>query len=127
MRLDPQATSVIVRVEVVGPLGSRLVSMAVDTGATYVVVPWRIAEALGYNPAIAPRRITIATVTSVESLPLIKLRWVRALEGEAQDVEAVCHDLASGGTVDGLLGLSFLKHFDIDLHFKRGVLELRGS
>jgi len=45
-----------------------------------------------------------------------------ALGHKAEGIEVACHDLPAK---DGLLGLSFLKHFDIDLHFKKGLLEIR--
>jgi clan AA aspartic protease (TIGR02281 family) len=125
MRLDPNAPIIIVSVEIGGESGSKLVDMALDTGATYVMIPWQVAEALGHDPAVSTRRVNLTTASSVEIAPLITLRWVRALDQEFTDVDAACHDLPPGSRVQGLLGLSFLKYFDVDLHFLRGVLEAR--
>ncbi len=125
MRLDPNEPVVVVSVEVVGDNGSRWVDMALDTGATYMMIPWEVAESIGYDPAVSRRRIRLTTASSVEVAPLITLRLVKALGNEISSVDTACHDLPSGSRVQGLLGLSFLKHLDIDLHFKRGILEAR--
>ncbi len=125
MQVDPRAPVIVVDVELSGEAGSRVVDMALDTGATCVMVPWAVAEALGYDPALSRRRTNIATASSVEVAPVITIKKVRALGVEVEDVEAVCHDLPPGARVRGLLGLSFLRHCDIDLHFKRGVVEAR--
>lgn len=126
MRLDASAPIIVVEVELVGESATRIVDMALDTGATYTVVPWVVAEALGYAPAASGRRVNLTTASSVEVVPLISLKGTRALGVEATEVETACHDLPPGSPVEGLLGLSFLRSFDIDLHFRQGVLELRG-
>ena len=32
--------------------------MALDTGATYTMIPWEIAEALGYQPQRSKEKVT---------------------------------------------------------------------
>jgi len=117
----------VVPVELIGGPQSRVVDMALDTGATFVMVPWHVAEALGHDPAVSRKRTTLTTASSVEVTPIVTFKSVRALALEVQDIETVCHDLPPGSRVEGLLGLSFLKHLDLDVHFRRGVLEARGS
>jgi len=125
MRLDPEASLIVVTVALTGDAGTRLVDMALDTGATYVMIPWHTAEALGYDPAVSRSRINLTTASSVEVAPLITLKSVKALGVEVQNVDAICHDLPPGSRVEGLLGLSFLKHLDINLHFKAKDLEAK--
>jgi len=48
-----------------------------------------------------------------------------ALGHKVDHVNVACHDLPPKSRVDGLLGLSFLKHFDINLYLKKGVLEIK--
>lgn len=125
MRLDPEASAITLQVEVQGERASRAITMVLDTGATYVVIPWDIAEALGYDPVASQRTVDLATASSVEIAPLLTVRRVRALGVEAFDVDVLCYNLPAASGVQGLLGLSFLKHFDVDLHFRRQVLEAR--
>lgn len=125
MELDPQAPLIVVPVELAGDQGSRVVDMALDTGATYVLIPWHLAESLGYDPAVSPRKVRLTTASAVAVAPVITLKRMRALGHEQSDVVAACHDLPTGSRVEGLLGLSFLRRLDLDLHFKRRVLAAR--
>ncbi len=99
--------------------------MALDTAATYLMLPVDVAQFLGYELKKPKARINLTTASGTVQAPLIVLERVRVLGQEARRVEAVCRDLPPGSTVDGLLGLSFLKHFDTDVHYKRQTLELR--
>ncbi len=99
--------------------------MAVDTGATYVMIPLGVAEFLGYDLKRPKAKINLTTASGTMKAPLIVLDRVKILGREASQVEAVCHSLPPGSAVEGLLGLSFLKSFDTDIHYKRQVLELR--
>ena len=98
--------------------------MALDTGATYTMIPWDIAEAVGYEPAYSKRKVTIITASGVEKAPLIVVDKISALGKEAKDVECVVHDLPEASRIDGLLGLSFLKRFKICIDFRNGILEI---
>lgn len=85
--------------------------MALDTGATYTMIPWDIAEAIGYEPAYSKKKVKIITASGVEKAPLIVVDKVSVLGKEARDVECVVHDLPEASRIDGLLGLSFLRKF----------------
>jgi predicted aspartyl protease len=90
MRIDPQASIIVVQVELHGDTSTRVVDMALDTGATFVTIPRVVADGLGYDPSTAERRLNLATASSLEIVPLITLKGVRTLEVEATDVEAAC-------------------------------------
>lgn len=100
--------------------------MALDTGATYLMLPWDVAEVLGYDPARVREKVSITTASGMEIVPLLSLEKVKVLGKEVAGVKAFCHDLPSQSAVDGLLGLSFLSFFDIDLYFRQQKLELNG-
>jgi clan AA aspartic protease (TIGR02281 family) len=100
--------------------------MALDTGATYVMVPLHVLEALGYAPGKARKKLSITTASGTKTAPLVTLDRLKALGKSVAGVPAIGHDLPRQSPVDGLLGLSFLKWFDVDLHFRRQRLSLRG-
>jgi clan AA aspartic protease (TIGR02281 family) len=100
--------------------------MALDTGATRVMVSWHVLETLGYAPAKVRSKVSITTASGTEITPLVTLDKVKVLGKTVVKVLAVCHDLPPQSPVDGLLGLSFLKWFDVDLHFRRRKLEFSG-
>ena len=124
IRLEKDASIIVLEVELVGKIGKCKVDMALDTGATFVMIPWDIAESLGYDPASSPARTIITTASTIEKAPLITLEQVKVFDVEVDNIKVVVHDLPPKSRVDGLLGLSFLKHFDINLHFKKGSLEI---
>jgi len=55
----------------------------------------------------------------------MKVAKVKVLGKTAKNVPVVIHDLPPESAVDGLLGLSFLRNFVVEIDFKRGKLELR--
>ena len=122
-RFDPAGAIIPVLVELEGDV-TQFLTMAVDTGATYVILPWRVAEALGHDPATARQRVEITTASGVERVPLITIRSIRVAGETVQHVPALVHDLPPQSRVDGLLGLSFLRHFRVLVDFQDGRLEL---
>jgi clan AA aspartic protease (TIGR02281 family) len=102
----------------------RRLLMALDTGATYTMIPWDIAEALGYEPAISRRKVDIITASGVHKAPLITLSSIGALGKEAKNVDCVVHDLPQASRVEGLLSLSFLRNFTVLLDFRKGLLKI---
>ncbi|NMX22064.1 hypothetical protein C5S30_06465 [ANME-1 cluster archaeon GoMg4] len=122
-RIDPDAPVIAVYAELEGELIARP-KMAIDTGATYVLIPWEIAEVLGYQPELSKERMRIITASGVEKAPLITLKSIRVIGKKATDVKAVVHDLPPESYVDGLLGLSFIRRFKFCLDFQEGVLKI---
>ena len=98
--------------------------MALDTGATYIMIPWKIAKVLGLEPEVAKERIDMTTASGVEKVPLMNLESVSVLGKTAHNVKAIIHDLPHRSYVDGLLELSFLRYFNLHLNFGEGYLEL---
>ena len=125
MRLDPSASAIVVPVEVHRNGRYLTLAMVLDTGATFVALLVDIAESLGYNPTQSGRRVELITASAVLTAPLITVQRMRVLGVEASNVDTLCIDLPGDGRFRGLLGLSFLKHFDLDLHFRDRVMSIR--
>jgi len=125
MNIDAKDPVIIIKVECFGEKGSRILDLIFDTGSTYTMIPWKVAESLGYDPAFSRRRASIVTASTTETVPLLTIKAMVALGRKVDHVDVACHDLPPKSRVDGLLGLSFLKNFDIDLCFKKGILEIK--
>ena len=67
----------------------------------------------------------MTTPSGLVRAPMITLRSVEVLGAVAVDVRAACMDMPVSIGVGGLLGLSFLRNFDVDLHFRTGVIRFR--
>ena len=98
--------------------------MALDTGASLTVIPWSAAETLGLDPARSRRRVRFMTGSGMEAAPVLTIHAIEVLGVRVDHVPVLCHDLPQRSLVDGLLGLSFLRHCRLAIDFPRGVLEL---
>ena len=98
--------------------------MALDTGATYIMIPWDVAETLGLEPGLSKEKTEMITASGVEKTPIVTLEAVSVAGNEIRNIKALVHDLPPKSYVDGLLGLSFLKNFNIYFNFEQGFLEL---
>lgn len=124
IRFNPNSPVIVLEVTLESMVAKRRMKMAVDTGATYTMIPWEIAEALGYRPDISSQRITLVTASGVERVPLIKVDIIRILGKEIRDIEIVCHDLPARSYVDGLLELRSLRELKAKIDFDKGTLEI---
>jgi hypothetical protein len=64
---------IIVRLRIIGPTGSYVVRVALDTGATTTMINAGPLVAIGYDPALAANRVQITTGSGVEFVPLVTL------------------------------------------------------
>ena len=122
--LDPTKSIIPVEVLLEGPRGQLLLHMALDTGATYTIVPVGALQAIGYEPAASPARIEFFAAASVERRPVITVRAASAFGIRIARLPVVCHDLPPRSPVRGLLGLNFLKQIRLHLDFPRRRLSV---
>lgn len=99
-------------------------NLALDTGASYTMISSDAALDIGINPAKSNRQIDVTTGSGVILTPVVSIPIFRSLGQEIRNLEVLCHDLPSEGIVDGLLGLNFLKHFNVYLKFLDGTMEV---
>jgi len=125
MKISLQIPIIIERIKVVGPQASREVDMIFDTGARYTSFSWDTLKDIGYDPAGCPDRIPMITANGSIEVPLLKVEQINWENIVLKNVPVICHNIPELVSVDGLLGLSFLQHFEIFLNFKQGILEIK--
>ena len=91
------------------------------TSPQYTMIPWEIAEALGYKPEMLKEKVTLITASGVETASLIEIKKIKFLGEGLDNVPVVCHDLPPESYVTGLLGSSFLRHFKITIDYPKGI------
>jgi len=98
--------------------------MILDFGAMYTTISWELAKDLGYDPAGSSERVPIITANGVIEVPKLVVKRMGFRELFVDQVEVICHDIPDLAEIEGLVGLSFLKHFRVLMDFKGGVLEI---
>jgi len=89
--------------------------MALDTGARLTVITPGIAKELGLEPDGTELNVSITGATGTASAALLRVASVSVLGAEVRNLRVLCHPLPTRLKVDGVLGLNFLCHFDIEI------------
>ena len=121
---DSASGLIIVRANLRGPDGLATARLALDTGAVSTVIAWHIAVFLGYDPATAGTLVQMTTGSGVEHVPRITVQAVEALDHVRHDFPIVVHTLPPTASVDGVLGLDFLRGLCLTVDFRQGLLTL---
>lgn len=118
------APIILRRVRLEGPLASREVDMILDSGAMYTAISWDVAKDLGYDPAGSSDRVPVITANGIIEVPKIVLKRMAFRDISVEQTEVICHDIPELAEIEGLVGLTFLKHFRVVIDFKGGFLEI---
>lgn len=98
--------------------------VALDTGSSDTSIPTRIASDLGYDVSNPKQVVLLTTGSGILPANIITVRKLTAIGETVENIDVVCHDLPFGSTIDGVLGLNFLAHFDLNISFSTGTIEL---
>ena len=123
-RFDPRRRLVVVRTEIDGPSAAGVFRLALDTGSSTTLINVSVLVMLGYDPAMATKRIEITTASDLQYAAVLPIRRVKALGQEKHDLPILCHTLPPSAGVDGLLGLDFLRDRVLTVNFREGRIEL---
>jgi predicted aspartyl protease len=102
-----------------------MLRFALDTGATATVVNTALLVIVGYDPATAPVRLQMTTGSGVEYVPRLPVDRISALGQERLEFPVLAHTLPPSASVDGLLGLDFLRNQELNIDFRNGLITLQ--
>ncbi len=100
------------------------VPLVLDTGATITTISKALATRLGIDLAGKPTGSSVLADGNVVPITYIKLDSIAVGSAIRQDVPVAVLDKPPGSGADGLLGMSFLKHFIIQLNIDNQKVEL---
>ncbi len=83
-----------------------------------------LLAAIGYDPALAPDRVQVTRGSGVEYVPRLPISRLEALGQERADFPVLGHTLPPSASIDGLLGLDFLRGRILNLDFVQGLITL---
>lgn len=115
---------IVVSVKIIGPNGHTFAQLALDTGATTTLIQTATLVSVGYDPAAAPDRLLVTTGSGVEYVTRLSLLRIEALGQARSNFAVVAHTLPPSASVDGLLGLDFLRGLHLGIDFRRGEITL---
>lgn len=95
-----------------------------DTGATFTMISPEILERIGFEPDERLERNPISTASGIEYVSFVTLPALTVLGHERKGITVCVHTLPSTLPARGLLGLNFLRYFDLHLNFPQGYLEM---
>ena len=124
-RLAPEATGIIIpRVGIHGPSGIVEVNMILDTGAAYTMINRTTAEKVGYRIGHARKKVQIVTANGRIWTPFVHIQKISLGDISASHVPAIIHDLPGIIDIEGLIGLSLLKHFRTVMDYRKLTLHI---
>ena len=122
---DAQHGLIIVAARIWGPTGDAGATLALDTGATTSVVDTKLLALIGYDPAAIPQRVRMTTGSGIEFAPKFPVERIQALGQGRSQFPILAHTLPPNVSVDGLLGLDFLRALRLTIDFRKGQITLR--
>ena len=123
---NPSGESIVLRLQVGGvdPDTFRNVTVALDTGATITIIPSQVLIALGYDLLNPKGRVQLLTASGTAFAKRINVQRLTAIGETIENIDVLCHDLPGNSPIKGLFGLNFLRHFDVNISFSIGTIEL---
>ena len=122
LKFDPATYGIILEAKIKNRF-AEIAHLILDTGSTYVTVPWKLAVATHLDIK-QDQTVKLTSASTYETVPKVIIPELEVLGKKVRNVEAIVKDLPPEAPADGLLGLSFLKHFKLMIDFKKGILEL---
>ena len=113
----------LIEAKIIGQRMDTSVRMILDTGATYTMIDPDVLVDVGYPLSQVKDKRAITTASGIEYCPFLKIKALSTLGHALKGVEICAHSLPPGIPARGLLGLNFLRYFNIHLNFLDGHLE----
>ena len=115
---------VYVRVEVALDDREAILNLALDTGASATIISTKKLTEVGYELDKPEDEIYITTGSGLIFVPKITIEKLTALGKTKKNLTIIAHDLPPTASVDGVLGLDFLRENVLTVDFVKGEIEL---
>lgn len=115
---------IVVPAELFGPLGSVVLHLAVDTGATQTMINVGLLAFVGYDPSLAPDRVQVTTGSGVEYAPRVPVERIKTLGQVRRSFPVLAHTLPPSANIDGLLGLDYMREQRLVIDFRESTVSV---
>ncbi|MGK7944949.1 MAG: retropepsin-like aspartic protease [Microcystaceae cyanobacterium] len=98
-------------------------SLLIDTGASFTLIPKLILEDLGYNLKNPIRYQSIVTGQGKTSpLPVIQVSWFNSMGQFIENFEVIAYQLPTQLQISGVLGMDYLTQCKAVIYVHRAVI-----
>jgi aspartyl protease family protein len=119
---EPEYGLVYVRVKIVCGERDMILNLALDTGASATMISAKRLAEVGYDLDKPEDEIYITTGSGLIFVPKITIEKLMALGETKANFTVIAHDLPPTASVDGVLGLDFLRGHVLNIDFKTGEI-----
>ena len=112
----------VVQAEVVGPAGSWRARLVVDTGAAATTLTPEVVTRIGYSRRDGYRKATVHTALGEEHGYWLRVAELTVLNVTTPDFALMVFPL--GHDIDGLVGMNFLRHFNLEIRPEERLINL---
>lgn len=111
--------------KIFGRKNDLMLNLALDTGASATVISQKRLLAAGYDLAKAEDESYITTGSGLITVPKIRIEKIAALGKEKSNFLVIAHDLPPTASIDGVLGLDFLREHILTIDFVKEEIKLK--
>lgn len=121
---NPHRGLIVVTALLEGPVTQVTLDVAVDTGATDTVLDLGLLIAAGYDAALAPNQVPMVSGTGMSYVPSLTVTRLTALGQSRATFPVLGHTFPPATSIDGVLGLDFLRGGILTIDFRSGQITL---
>jgi len=100
------------------------VRLALDTGASTTTIRESSLRDIGYPPESLTDLVPFSDASQSHLVPRITLKSLSLAGARVENLEALCYTIPEEYGIHGVVGLNFLRHFNLNLNFKQGILTM---
>ena len=123
-KFDIKSSLVVVKVTVKVKGAIKKYDFAVDTGASITLVSEKAIRDMGYTEARSIGTTHTVTASRTETVHEYSLDNFMALGLIRRNFKVISRSLPMGLGIDGLIGLNFFKHKELNIDFKKGEIRI---
>ena len=114
---------IVLPVEVAVHEMRRVLNLALDTGATHTYISAKLLPSIGIHASESPNKVQVTTGSGEVLAPVVSVTELSVLGQKRESFEVTAIDLPPSASVDGVLGLDFLRGFRVFVDFREGQVE----